>query len=174
VPGVTLRELDGMGEEAFVETLGAIFEHSSWVARGAWPQRPFGSVEALHGALEAAMRAAPREAQVELIRAHPELAGREARAGGLTEASAREQAGAGLDRLSAGEVAALRDLNRAYRQRLGFPLVVCVREHTPQSILAWGRERLHRAPDAEIETALGEIAKIARMRLDDLVSEDAP
>jgi xanthine dehydrogenase D subunit len=171
---VTLREVDGMGEEAFVKTLGALFEHSPWVARGAWPRRPFGSVEALHGALEAAMRAAPREAQVELIRAHPELAGRAARAGGLTEASAREQAGAGLDRLSAGEVAALRDLNRAYRQRLGFPLVVCVREHTPQSILAWGRERLHRPPDAEIETALGEIARIARMRLDDLVSEEAP
>ena len=88
------------------------------------------------------MREAPRERQLALIRAHPELAGREARAGELTAASAGEQASAGLDRLTAEELERWRALNRAYRERFGFPLVVCVREHTKASILRWGEERL--------------------------------
>jgi 2-oxo-4-hydroxy-4-carboxy-5-ureidoimidazoline decarboxylase len=99
--------------------------------------------------------------------------GREAAAGELTEASSSEQARAGLHRLSADEVRALRDLNAAYRERFGFPLVVCVREHTKDSILAWGRARLAHDAEAEVETALGEIAKIAHLRLRDLVAEDA-
>ncbi|MEA2319381.1 MAG: hypothetical protein QOD44_3570, partial [Solirubrobacteraceae bacterium] len=172
--GLPLAELNGMGEEGFAAALGGVFEHSPWVARGAWPRRPFGSVEELHGALEAVIRAAGSDRQVELIRAHPELAGREARAGELTEASTGEQSRAGLDRLAAESVAALADLNRAYRQRFGFPLVVCVRGHTPESILAWGGERLERSRDAEIDTALAEIARIARLRLGDLVRRDAP
>jgi OHCU decarboxylase len=169
--GLTLPELNAMDEEAFVDSLGALFEHSPWVARGAWRARPFGGIDELHAALQSAMRSAPPDQQVELIRAHPELAGRQARAGELTEASTREQSGAGLDRLSAAEVSDLEALNRAYRERFGLPLIVCVREHTPQSILVWGRERLERGRDAEIDTALGEIAKIARLRLADLVEE---
>ena len=172
---LTLDELNAMDEDAFVAALGGVFEHSPWVARDAYARRPFGSVDELAGALEAAMRAAPRARQLDLIRAHPELAGREARAGELTAESAGEQARAGLDRLSAGEVAELEALNAAYRDRFGFPLVVCVREHTKDSILAWGRERLSHPDDEEVAIALGEIAKIARLRLDDLVaSEDAP
>ncbi len=120
------------------------------------------------------MRAAPRARQVALIRAHPELAGREARAGELTAASTGEQARAGLDRLSAEELGELEAVNRAYRERFGFPLVVCVREHTPASILAWGRARLRHTPDDEVATALGEIAKIAGLRLRDRVRETSP
>src|SRR5919202_2290656 len=167
---LTLDDVGAMDEDAFVAALGGVFEHSPWVARDASAARPFGSVDELAGALEAAMRAAPRARQLELIRAHPELAGREARAGELTAESAGEQARAGLDRLSAAEVAELEALNEGYRERFGFPLVVCVREHTKDSILAWGRERLAHAPDHEVAIALGEIAKIARLRLDDLVA----
>jgi 2-oxo-4-hydroxy-4-carboxy-5-ureidoimidazoline decarboxylase len=170
---LTLADLDAMDEDAFAAALGGVFEHSPWVARDAYARRPFASLDALAGALAAAMRAAPRERQLALIRAHPELAGREARAGELTEASTSEQSRAGLDRLSADEVHALEDLNRSYRERFGFPLVVCVREHTKDSIVAWGRARLRHTPDAEITTALGEIAKIAGLRLRDLVA-DAP
>jgi 2-oxo-4-hydroxy-4-carboxy-5-ureidoimidazoline decarboxylase len=165
--------VNAMDEDAFAAALGALFEHSPWVAREAHAGRPFQTVAELHGALEAAMRSAPRERQVALIRAHPELAGREAAAGELTEASTSEQSRAGLDRLSADEVRALRDLNAAYRERFGFPLVVCVREHTADSILAWGRARLGQGEGEEVETALGEIAKIAHLRLRDLVAEDA-
>jgi OHCU decarboxylase len=170
---LTLDDVGVMDEDAFVAALAGVFEHSPWVARGAWASRPFGSVGELAGALEAAMLAAPRPRQLELIRAHPELAGREARAGELTAESAGEQARAGLDRLSGEELRAWQALNATYRERFGFPLVVCVREHTKDSILAWGRSRLENAPDDEVAIALGEIAKIAGLRLADLVAEDA-
>src|SRR5204862_4646002 len=129
-------------EEVFVARYGAIFEGSPWVARAAFAEGPFADVDDVHAALVAAVRAAPRERQLELIRAHPELAGREAQAGQLSAASAGEQASAGLDQLTAGEAERWRALNAAYRERFGFPLVVCVREHTKASIIAWGEERL--------------------------------
>src|SRR4051794_29137439 len=138
-----------MSETAFVEALDGVVEHSPWVARAVYREH-------LGDALEAAIRAASRERQVELVRAHPELSSGEP----LTAESAREQAGAGLDH---GPRDAQRELNAAYRERFGFPLVVCVREHTPESILAWGNERLSRSPDEELDTAIGEIAKIARL-----------
>jgi 2-oxo-4-hydroxy-4-carboxy-5-ureidoimidazoline decarboxylase len=155
-------------EEAFVARYGAVFERSPWVARAAWARAPFATVDELHEAMVAAVRAAPREDQLALIRAHPELAGREAAAGGLTEASTREQASAGLDCLTASELDSWRELNRAYRERFGFPLVVCVREHTKASILAWAQERLTNDDDEEVAIALEEIAKIARLRLEDI------
>jgi OHCU decarboxylase len=117
------------------------------------------------------MREAPRERQLALIRAHPELAGREAADGALTRESSREQASAGLDRLTADELEALGRLNRSYRERFEFPLIVCVREHTTDSIITWGTARLEHSRDEEIEIALGEIAKIARLRLADLVGD---
>jgi 2-oxo-4-hydroxy-4-carboxy-5-ureidoimidazoline decarboxylase len=170
---LALADLNAMDEDAFVAALDGVVEHSPWVARAAAADRPFASVADVRRALERAMRAAPRERQVALIAAHPELAGREARAGELTAESAGEQARAGLDRLSAGELAALRSLNRDYRERFGFPFVVCVREHTKDSILAWGVERLGHTPDEEVAIALGEIAKIAGLRLGDLVEDGA-
>jgi OHCU decarboxylase len=170
---LALDDLNAMDEDAFAAALGGVFERSPWVARAAWPRRPFASIADLAGALAGAMRTAPRARQIDLIRAHPELAGREARAGELTAESAGEQARAGLDRLTAVEVAELQALNASYRERFGFPLVVCVREHTTDSILAWGAERLGHDTDVEVAVALGEIAKIAGLRLADLVSEAA-
>jgi OHCU decarboxylase len=159
----------GLGEEEdFIARYGEVFEQSPWVARAASARAPFAGVDELHAVMVAAVRAAPREQQLELIRAHPELAGREAMAGELTDASTREQASAGLNALSPGELERWRELNRAYRERFGFPLVVCVREHTKDSILAWAQERLANEPEVEIEIALEEIAKIARLRLEDL------
>jgi 2-oxo-4-hydroxy-4-carboxy-5-ureidoimidazoline decarboxylase len=167
---LTLADLNAMDEDAFVTALDGVVEHSPWVARAASAGRPFASVAELQAALAAAMRAAPRERQVALIRAHPELAGSEARAGELTAESAGEQARAGLDQLTRGELGALQSLNRDYRARFGFPLVVCVREHTKHSILAWGVERLSHSADEEVALALGEVAKIAGLRLADLVA----
>jgi 2-oxo-4-hydroxy-4-carboxy-5-ureidoimidazoline decarboxylase len=164
-----LADVDAMSEEAFVAAFGSLFEHSPWVAREAWRRRPFGSRGALHAAFEDAMRSAPRERQLALIRAHPQLAGREAEEGELTDESSREQASAGLDRLSRDEQAQLTELNRRYGERFGFPMIVCVREHTKDSILAWGSVRLERSPEEEVATALGEIAKIADLRLRELV-----
>jgi OHCU decarboxylase len=155
-------------EEVFVARYGPVFEHSPWVARSAWARGPFAGVDDLHAALVAVVREAPRERQLVLIRAHPELAGHEARAGELTQASATEQASAGLDRLTAQELERWRALNRAYRERFDFPLVVCVREHTKASIMGWGEERLGHDHEEEVAVALGEIAKIARLRLEEL------
>lgn len=166
-----LGDVDKMCEEEFVAMFGSLFEHSQWVAHSAWRRRPFGSRGALHAAFDDAMRSAPRERQLALIRAHPELAGRAAKEGELTEESGREQASAGLDRLTPAEHARLTELNHRYGERFGFPMIVCVREHTTDSILAWGRTRLERSRDEEVATALGEIAKIADLRLTDLLSE---
>lgn len=164
-----LADVDQMSQEEFVAMFGSLFEHSPWVARQAWRRRPFGSRGVLRAAFEDAMRSAPRDRQLALIRAHPELAGREAEEGELTDDSSREQASAGLDRLSPAEHARLTELNRRYGDRFGFPMIVCVREHTVDSILAWGTARLERSADEEVAIALGEIAKIADLRLEDLL-----
>jgi OHCU decarboxylase len=154
--------------DAFVDRYGGLFEHSPWVAEDAWEKRPFEDREDLMGKLAQAMYEAPRERQLALIRAHPDLAGRAAVEGTLTPDSRREQASAGLDRLSPDEYEHFTRANTAYRQRFGFPFVVCVREHDKASILASAEARLQNDPETELRTALGEIAKIARLRLEDL------
>ena len=154
--------------ETFVQRYGALFEHSPWVAEDAWASGPFDDREALARGLEHAMYAAPRDRQLALIRAHPDLAGRAAVEGSLTASSRREQAAAGLDRLTPQEYETFTRTNSAYRERFGFPFVVCAREHTKDSILRTAAERLDHDPEQEIDIALGEIAKIARLRLEDL------
>jgi OHCU decarboxylase len=151
--------------------LSRLFEHSPWVAEAAWHRAPFARVADLQAAVEAAVREAPGERQLALILAHPELAGREAEEGTLTRESSSEQASAGLNRLIPEELEAWRRLNRSYRERFGFPLIVCVREHTKESIIAWGNARLDNSREQEIEVALGEITKIAWLRLADLLEE---
>ena len=154
--------------DAFVARYGGLFEHSPWVAESAWEDGPFAGDEAALTAMVDAVERAPREQQLALIRAHPDLAGRAAIAGELTADSAREQAAAGLDRLTPDEYARFTATNAAYRERHGFPFVICAREHDKTSILAAAAERLDHDTEAEVRVALGEIAKIARLRLEDL------
>jgi 2-oxo-4-hydroxy-4-carboxy-5-ureidoimidazoline decarboxylase len=167
-----LADVNALPAAAFVALVGPVFEDSPWIAEAAWPARPFASVDALHGALVAVVDAAGADAQLALIRAHPDLAGKAAVAGTLTEESTREQAAAGLDRLTPGQYARLTELNDAYRARFGFPFVVCAREHTADSIIASAAERVAATPDDERQAGLAEIAKIARLRLDDLITDD--
>ena len=152
----------------FVAAFGSLFEHSPWVAEHAWERRPFEDRDELHAALCAAMYEAPRERQLALIRAHPDLAGKAAVEGTLTPDSRREQSSAGLDRLTEAEYETFTRTNTAYRERFGFPFVICAREHDKESILASAEARLANEPDAEIAVALGEIAKIAGLRLRDM------
>ena len=161
----SVNELD---RAAFVERYGPLFEHSPWVAEDAWSDRPFADKDELFAALRAAMYAAPRQRQLALIRAHPDLAGKAAIEGSLTKSSKREQASAGLDRLTPDEYDQFTRTNTAYRERFDFPFVVCVREHTKESILRVAAERLAHSKDEEVRVALEEIAKIARLRLEDL------
>jgi 2-oxo-4-hydroxy-4-carboxy-5-ureidoimidazoline decarboxylase len=159
-----------MDRDAFTSALGSVVEHSPWVAEWAWELRPFGSRERLQLAFETAIRTAPRDRRLAVLQAHPELAGRSARNGDLTESSASEQRSARLDRLSTDDLAALRELNLGYRRRFGFPFISCVREHTAASLLAWGRARLERDVEDEEATALAEVGKIIGLRLRERVS----
>jgi OHCU decarboxylase len=159
-----------MDQAAFTEALGGIFEHSPWVAEGAWRRRPFGSVAALHRAMVEVMEAGG-DMQLRLIRAHPDLAGKAALAGELTASSKSEQAGAGLDRLSPEEYARFHELNEAYKDKFGFPFIIAVKGHTKTSILAAFEARLAHDLEAERTKALEEIAKIARFRLTVLLGD---
>ncbi len=169
---LTLEEVNRLGREEFVARLGSVFESSPWVAQRAWGSRPFGSFAELYGAMVGGLSEASKERQMALIRAHPDLAGKAAVAGELTPESTGEQASAGLDRLTQEEYEAFTEMNRAYRERFGFPMIVCVREHTKESILQDAGSRLENSREQEVETALGEIAKIARLRLQDLVEQE--
>ena len=168
---LTPEEAGALDEQAFVDRFGATYEHSPWVAHGAWRRRPFAGFEDLARAFEATVLEAPVDRRLALVRSHPELAGREAEEGELTAESTVEQASAGLNRLSPGELSRLRELNEAYRARFDFPMVVAVREHTKASIFAQGEARLESSPEEELATALREIFKIARARLRELVHD---
>jgi OHCU decarboxylase len=163
-----MEGVNALTRQAFVERFGPLFERSPWVAEDAYADLPFADEDELYEALRAAMYSAPRARQLALIRAHPDLAGRAAVEGSLTESSRREQSSAGLDRLTPDEYAWFTHLNAAYRERFGFPFVVCVREHTKESILRVAGERLEHTRDEEVRVALEEIAKIARLRLREL------
>ncbi len=166
---LSVDQVNELDREAFVKRFGALYEHSPWVAERAWKRRPFEGFEALHKAFEDELYAAPRDMWLDIIRAHPDLAGEDALAGKLTEESAREQSSAGLDRLSPKEFEALAKVNREYREKFGIPFVVYVREHTRESILQNAKRRLGNTREQEIQTALGEISKIARYRLQEIV-----
>jgi 2-oxo-4-hydroxy-4-carboxy-5-ureidoimidazoline decarboxylase len=166
----TLAALNACDRGAFVAALGPLFEHSPWVADETFARRPFASVDALHAALCETMLSSSEERRMALIRAHPDLAGRLARAGGLTDPSTREQAAAGLDRLSGPESAEIERLNEAYQRRFGFPFIICARLNAKDTILGAMRARSASSPEDEVSTALSEIAKIARLRLNDTVS----
>ncbi len=162
---LTLTQINAADQDTFVALLGWVFEGSPWVAAGARPARPFADRAALHQALCAVMWAAPPARQIALIAAHPDLVGRAALAGTLTPESTREQAAAGLDRLTPDEQATFAQLNARYRETFGFPFVICARENKKESILAGFATRLDHSRAEELTTALAEIAKIAWLRL---------
>ncbi len=160
-------------QEAFVAALGGIVEHSPWVAEQAFAQAPFADLTELHGAFAGALLAAPHEAQIAVLRAHPDLAVSSDALPALTPESASEQAGAGLDRLDDDRRRALATMLAEYRARFGFPFIVCVRDHGGAGLETLAASRLHGTPEQELQTALGEVISIARHRLSDLVHEAA-
>ena len=164
-----IEQINQMDESTFVSALGAIYEHSPWVARGAWSSRPFASLQILHTAMDAAMRKADRPQQMKLIRGHPELAGRLARAGQVTHASRVEQAQAGLAELSESLLERIVRLNAGYQAKFGFPFIICARVNSVATILEAMEQRLENDAEAEFANALCEISKIARLRLMDII-----
>jgi allantoate deiminase/N-carbamoyl-L-amino-acid hydrolase len=168
---IGLQELNALAAPEFVVALAAVFEHSPWVPERVAARRPFASGCALHQAMSEAVLEAPAAMQLALIRAHPELAGRAAIRGELTAESSREQQGAGLSACTPDEYARLHALNAEYGSRFGFPFVLAVKGHTPQSVIAALARRVTHDHDTELSVALREICRIARFRLTDLVEE---
>ena len=161
---LTLDHLNACDSTVFVAALGDVFEHAPWVAEAIVAKRPFATVAAVHDAMMTAVRTTPTDQQQTFIRAHPEL-GLKVQRADLTADSKAEQGSLGLDRLSDTEFQRFHALNAAYRQRFGFPFIICVRRHTRDSILANFERRQSRTPDAERAAALDEIALITRLRL---------
>ncbi len=169
VSTLSLETLNRMGRAEFAQALGTVFEQSPWVADRAWASRPFSSVATLHAALVAAVRRAPRDEQIALLCAHPDLAGKAARAGAMSAASVAEQGSAGLDRLTDEEYERFNRLNRAYGDKFGFPFIIAVRRHDKAGILGAFDRRLQHGVEEEVEAALGQVFDITLMRLQRVV-----
>jgi 2-oxo-4-hydroxy-4-carboxy-5-ureidoimidazoline decarboxylase len=166
---LTLADINQLDRVRFVAALGGVFEHSPWVAAEAWAGRPFASIDALHRAMIGVVRATSREVRIEFLRGHPELAGKEAQAGTMTDHSTAEQAG--LNALTRTQLETLRALNAEYAARHGFPFVIAVLANTRAQIFEALRTRIQRDTDTEIEAALDQIAIITRLRLGRLLAQ---
>jgi 2-oxo-4-hydroxy-4-carboxy-5-ureidoimidazoline decarboxylase len=162
----SLAALNGLDRAGFTRLLGEVFEHSPWVAERAWAQRPFASIDALHAAMLAAVREAGADEQIALIRAHPELAGREAAEGTLTADSSSEQGRLGFTALSRADIERVERANRGYREKFGFPCIVALRLHaTRESVIAEMERRAGSDRATEIAAALEQIGHITHGRL---------
>jgi len=169
---MNLAQVNALSLEQFTARFGGVFENSPWVAREAWARRPFDSPDVLFRCMSDAVRDAGEEQQLALIRAHPELAGREAVRGGLTPDSSSEQARLGFLSLDRSHLEQMKELNRTYRQRFGIPCIVALKLHASRaSVMAEMQRRLGNTKQAEIATALGQIGHIARGRLDRIMEE---
>lgn len=170
---VSLDALNATDAASFLASLGGIYEHSHWVAETALARRPFACLKDLHEVMRGALLSADDVRKRAVLDVHPDLAGKAVRAGTLTEDSTREQSSAGLDRLNEREFEIFHRLNSAYRDKFGFPFIVCVRRHTKESIFVEFERRLKNDAAAEFETALGEVTRIAALRLDQhVIAED--
>jgi 2-oxo-4-hydroxy-4-carboxy-5-ureidoimidazoline decarboxylase len=168
----SLSDLNACSKADFVAALANIFEYSPWIAEKAADARPFASVHQLFAAMKTVVDQASPDLKLALIRAHPDLANKTQRAAGLTAESHAEQNSAGLDRLSDAEFEAFELVNNAYRGKFQFPYIVCVRRHTRDSVLRDFERRLPNDAAAEIKTTIGEIFRIAALRVDQLVKSD--
>ena len=156
----------------FVERFGGVYEHSPWVAAAAYDSglAAADTAEGLAKAMAAAVAKGSDAQKKALVEAHPDLAGRLARARKLTAHSAREQKGAGLDKLTPKEAKRLGELNAAYRERFGFPFILAVKGKSKDDVLAALEARLKNEPAAELKTALGEIDRIAALRIGEIMA----
>lgn len=161
----SMHDLNACSAAVFMARLGSVFEHAPWVAEAMLSLRPFVDADALHAAMMAALRTLPEADLVTLLRGHPELAGEQARRGGMTADSVAEQGSLALADVAGGEAARWDALNAAYRERFGFPFVLCIRRHTRDSALHAFEQRLRNERADELRHNLDEIARVSRLRL---------
>ncbi|MFF2482506.1 2-oxo-4-hydroxy-4-carboxy-5-ureidoimidazoline decarboxylase [Paenibacillus sp. NPDC058071] len=160
-----LIELNEMNQNEFTEALGAIFEHSPWVANQTWPKRPFATREELHEAMIETVRHSDPEKIVAFLRQHPDLGTRIS----MAEYSTKEQHGAGLDQLSPDEFERFAEANRRYTERFGFPFIYAVRGKGKNDIWLSLEQRIGQEREEEIAEALRQISRITGFRISDLV-----
>jgi len=160
-----------LARDEFVARFGGVFEHSPFVAERAFDAGAeiALTMQSVHAAMCSVFRAASAAERLGVLRAHPDLAGKLAIAGGLTQDSKAEQASAGLDRLSADEHARFTTLNTAYVEKFGFPFIIAVKGLTKDDILAAFETRIGNSVDQEFETACAQVEKIARLRLQSML-----
>jgi 2-oxo-4-hydroxy-4-carboxy-5-ureidoimidazoline decarboxylase len=154
-----------MSREQFTEVLGGIFEHAPWVAETAWKSRPFRTRKQLHDVMMEVVREAPPETVIALFRSHPDLATRLQ----VTEYSAAEQQGAGLNQLTQEEYEQFASYNLEYTKKFGFPFIMAVKGKSKSEILIAMQARIHHSEATERDKALGEIKQITGFRLEDLL-----
>ncbi len=169
---LTLDQLNTADQATFAHLLDGIYEHSLWIPQAAWAMRPFATLAHLKHAMATVVRTASREAQLGLICAHPELAGKAAMAGQLTAESTHEQSTSGLTHCSADEFARLQQLNADYKARFGWPFIMAVRGPrglglSRQAIIETFARRIEQPAQVELAECLRQIHRIAEIRLND-------
>lgn len=160
-----------LSKKEFLALYGGIYEHSQWIAEGAWSMKQGSNLDTaagLHGAMKTVVDTADDEAKLKLICAHPDLAGKAAVRGDLTEESKSEQTGAGLDRCSPREFEEFQALNKTYKNKFGFPFIIAVKGLDRTDILDAFKRRATHDRDTEFKSALNQIHRIAGFRLLDL------
>jgi len=167
---MTISEVNAMGKEDFLKNFGEVYEDSEWVAYEAMDGRPFADFEHLICRMREVVDGAETEEKMDLLLAHPDLAGKLG-VEGLTESSRKEQQGAVLDALDAEEFELFTGLNEAYRGLFGFPFIICVGKTDKLGILRAFGERLMNGRPAEVATAIREVHEIARLRVMGIVGE---
>ncbi|XP_056155790.1 2-oxo-4-hydroxy-4-carboxy-5-ureidoimidazoline decarboxylase-like [Lampris incognitus] len=166
-----ITRINSLSYEDFVHVLDNVVENCPVITAAVWSMRPFASLAALEAAVTDFIEALPEQGKEGILRCHPDLAGRDLRNGTLTRESLEEQAGAGLD---AAELSHMARLNGEYKERFGFPFVICARMNDKEAILRQLSRRLAHGCAEERASAIEEVKKICRLRLRSLVLPDPP
>lgn len=164
-PSLGIQEINSMSQEKFAKEVGWVYEHSPWIAEKAWESRPFQNLEGIIDTLSSVVSNADTSQKLSLLRAHPDLGSKLK----MTDASQKEQKGAGLNQLSKDELATFQELNSQYVEKFGFPFIMAVKGQSKITILEALRNRFNHAYNQEFSTALLEVDKIARFRLEELL-----
>jgi 2-oxo-4-hydroxy-4-carboxy-5-ureidoimidazoline decarboxylase len=166
---LTVSHLNNLSQEEFTQVLADIFEHSSWIPERAWLVKPFKNIDNLHTSMVAIVEHSKSQEKLSLLCAHPQLAGKEAESGTLTSSSTEEQSIANLNSLGHDEMDEITRLNALYLERHGFPFIIAVKNHTKASIFSEFKRRANNDREVEFDTALAQVAMIARFRLSALI-----
>ena len=157
--------LNDFSEDDFTQVLAEIYEHSSWIPRTAWRSKPFTEMEQLHQTMLKIVENATVEQKLALLRAHPQLAGKEAKEGTLTNASTHEQSTANLNALCKAEMDEITALNKRYMENHGFPFIIAVKNHDKAGIFSEFKRRIDNPSDEELNVAIWQVGLIANFRL---------